>query len=322
MFEEFQRKIEKAHKIAIFSHINTDADAIGSSVALKLALEQKNKKVGIFIQAPIPTNYNYLGVEKYVNCSNIKNFDLAIGLDCPETSRFGDNQKIFYKITDSIQIDHHLGNKNFAKLNMVNFGEKSNCATCYLLYILLKKLNYQITPQIATCLYSGIMSDTGRLLYEVNPAILEVLSQLIEYGADTETINFYLFQNKLKKEVESFKLGINNLEYFLDNKLSMVVLPFSVFDNTGITPLDTFSIVDYIKAIEGVEIGVLLSEYDKNSFIVSLRSKNISAENVAKVFGGGGHLHASGCRIFANMAKAKQKMIDAVKTELENERDN
>ena len=138
LFDEIYKKIENSKVIAIFSHMNSDADAIGSSIAMKLMLEKLGKSASIFIQKPIHSNYSILGVKKHINQNAQQKFDLAISLDCPNTKRFGIYQKKFESINSSIMFDHHKDSENFADICYTD----SDCSsTCLMLYRFFKYKN-------------------------------------------------------------------------------------------------------------------------------------------------------------------------------------
>lgn len=318
IFEEMYEKMCKATNIAIFTHQKTDADALGSSIAMKLFLEKLGKNVNIFVQKPIHKNYNFLGVSKHINQNNGKKFDLAISLDCPEISRFGIYQKKFLTIKNSIAFDHHKYFKNFADLN---YCDETCSSTCLVLYRFFVSQKVEIDKEIAMRLYSGIATDTGRFLYSnLNKEVFDAVGNLYTTNFDFLKVNFNLFQRQSKNEVELFKRGINNIKFFENDQIAMVKLEKQDFLETGTKAMDTFRIIDFMLNVETTKIVCLLTYDAENEYIVSIRTRDKSAMNIAKEFGGGGHERASGCKIKANGDQAFKQLLNSCKKELKSEK--
>lgn len=315
MIKKIENAINKAQKIAIFTHLNSDADALGSSIAVKLWLEGLGKQVSIFVEEPIHDNFTFLNTASHINQNKNTTFDLAIALDCPNVKRFGQCLKYFYKIKKTINIDHHPDNENYAQINFV----KSDCSsTCTIIHSMLKKLNANITKEMATCLYAGIAGDTGRFKHNnTKSEDLYACGDLIQKGADIETINYYLFSRMQFKEFNLLKLALSKVEFYCDNKFACVFLDIKSLQSVNCSIVDTYFIIDYLMNIETVKIAVVLSQEKHEECRVSIRSRDeYNAQNVARYFGGGGHIRASGCRIFKEFAKAKEDIIEVVKDEV------
>lgn len=314
LFDEIYEKLKSANSIAIFSHQNSDADAIGSSIAFKLFLESLNKNVSIFIQKPIHKNYMFLNVKKHINVIKQKHFDLALSLDCPNTNRFGIYQNKFKTINDSIAFDHHADFENFASLN---YGDATCSSTCLMLYRFFKHIGVQITPSMALCLYSGIATDTGRFCWSnLNSEVFMAVADLYDTKFDYQKANFNLFQCRTREEVALFTRGINKINYFEDGQIVIAKIDEEDLQSTNTKPNDTYQIIDYLLSIESVKIACLLTQYGTEEYLVSIRTRQKNAQNIAKQFGGGGHIKASGCRIFFSGDLALEKLKQACIKEL------
>lgn len=309
------KEILSHQKIAIFSHQKCDGDAVGSCIALKLALEKLNKEVDIFIQQPIPKNFAFMETEKHLNKGGSKKFDLAISLDCPNTKRFGLYEKKFKSIRRSVALDHHADCENFAN---VNCCEEYSSSTCLIVFKLIKIMGVEFDTNIATCLYTGMATDTGRFNHgHMNSELFEAVGELFKFNFDFEKINYILFKKQTKNEFELTKIALNKLKLFESDKIAIVQLVNEDFVKTGTTPFDTHRIIDMITGIDTVKIACVLSQNNGNEFLVSVRSiDNFSAQNVAKEFGGGGHIKASGCKIFENPQSAFKLLLEACKNEI------
>lgn len=316
LFDQIYEQFKNANSIAIFSHQNSDGDAIGSSIAFKLFFESLGKNVSIFIQKPIHKNYRFLDVKQHVNVQNVKHFDLALALDCPNTSRFGIYQNKFRSIKNSIAFDHHADFANFATLN---YGDKTCSSTCLMVYRFFRYINFNITPQVALCLYSGIATDTGRFCYSnLNSEVFDAVSHLYSTNFDFEKANFNLFQCRSRQEVELFTRGINKINYIQNGQIAISKIDQKDLDETNTRPNDTYQIIDYLFNVEGVKIACLLTQYDSSEYLVSIRTRfKYSAQNIAKQFGGGGHIKAAGCRIFESGKLAFEQLKQACLNELQ-----
>lgn len=314
IFDDIYSAVQNSRNIAIFTHQNCDGDAIGSSIALKIALEKMGKWVAIYVQKPIHRNYNCLGVKDNINNTKLKSFDLAISVDCPNKKRFGIYEKKFDSIAKSVAIDHHEDFENFAD---INYGDNKCSSACLLVYRMLKSWNVKFDSDIAKCLYAGIATDTGRFCYGyLDSEVFDAVSYLYSVGFDFLNTNYQLFQRQSFNQVELFKRGINNCKFFENSKIAIVRLDKKDFMETGTHPNDTFVIMDYIKNIETVEIACVLTQDKERDYMVSIRTRKLNAQAIAKTFGGGGHLRASGCRIFTQGDEAFTRLLDACKQEL------
>ena len=315
--KEMQNLISESKSVALFAHINADGDAVGSVMATKHYLDDIGKETYVFLQEPISQDFAFLGVHKFANKNSLQQYDLAICLDSPTTKRFGEYEKEFFKAKKSIKIDHHILVDEYATLEIVDSEISS---ACELLYGIFKKLNVNITPEIATCLYTGIATDTGGFLHgnhgEVTPNTWRTIAELVESGADLKNINYNVFIRMSKGVFELNKEVLSRAEFFAEGKIAMVTLPNAVLQNTGTELMDTHKFIDLFTGIDGVEITAFLTELKANENAVSVRSQNHSAQRICKHFGGGGHLKAAGCRIFVPLEIAKSLLLEECKNEL------
>ena len=306
--------INQSQTISLFSHIKADGDAVGSVMALYNYCKSQKKQVFVFLQEPISSNFNFLGIDKVVNKKFLKSYDLAIGLDCPNIERFGIFQNEFKKAKYTFCIDHHIDNENFADVNIVNC---QICSTCEILFNIFVDNGVKLTSQTATCLYSGIASDTGRFMHSnTNCSAFYSAGRLIEYGADIETINYVLFNHKSFVEFDIFRKALNNIEFYEDGKIAFVGIDSEMLYSANATVNDTFLITEFVKGIDKVDISVLMTEYKKTEQMVSIRTNHSNAQAICKSFGGGGHFKASGCRLFTTFDDAKKQLLNECKKEL------
>ena len=304
--------LKSSNNVSIYVHINTDCDAMGSSLALKLALESLGKKVDIYANSNFPLAFEFYG--DYIKTINTKTvegkYDLAVCLDCASEGRLGKYKFTYRKgIKNTLAIDHHhLSNDMFCKFNCV----KEASSTAEILFELLIYMKVQLNPYICKCLISGILTDTGRFTHSVKPRTLEVVSKLLKYGKlKIEDVTTPLFNSMEYRVFNLLQLAYQKIEFYSENKLAIIMFSKEDFKNTNTTLDDVDAFPDIPLQLECIKFAILASEDDKGYFRVSFRSKGeLSAKDVAETFGGGGHLNASGCKIFGSFDEVKDRLLN------------
>lgn len=314
--------VRKSRTIALFAHINSDGDANGSVMAMKHLLDGMGKETYVFLPLPINESYWFLGANKVSCVKSLASYDLAIGLDCPNTNRFGQCKAEFFKAKASINIDHHMDNENFANINIVDVDSSS---ACEILYHLFKEANLTITKDMATALYTGIATDTGGFTHgshgDITSKTWLAIAELTDCGADLHSVNYNIFTHIRKPIFELYRKGLNAIEFYENGKIAIVPLSKQMFSESGAMINDANKIKDFIGGIDGVEISCVVGQNKPKENFVSVRTATCSAERICKHFGGGGHLHASGCRIFKPLEIAKNELLEECKKELSRQND-
>lgn len=301
--------LKNSQNVAIYSHINSDCDAMGSSLALKDALVSLGKNVDIYSNSNFPETFSYYGDLSFVNKKTCDKYDLVVCLDLANESRLG-KYKYTYKKTckNTLAIDHHLSNDNFCKVNYV----KKSSSTSEILFDVISQLGVRFNTFMCKCLLSGILTDTGKFSHSANEQTFKVVGKLLRYGKLTmEEIIGPLFNSMGKNIFSLMQKAYNIIEFYSNERFAIIMFSKNDFLETGTTLDDTDAFPDIPLQLKSVQFCILASEDDKGYFRVSFRSKGeISAQKVAESFGGGGHLNASGCKIFGEYADVKQKLID------------
>ena len=304
--------IHKSNKVAIFTHMRPDADALGSSCAMKMFLEKMGKSADIYVDAEeISLNYNFIKGVSRVNCPVLREYDTAIALDCGDFGRLGKYGQMYNSIETRLNIDHHITNDNFGEINCV-FGTSS---TGEIVYTIFKAMHVSPNRDIATALYSALASDTGCFQHGNTTANThKVAGQLFKYKIDINKINYYLFKRRSWGQVMLLETALKNLRLYLDGKLAVMYLKQSNFKECNVSNNESFGLVDYCVNIEKVEVGILISEIKPNLYAVSIRGKGmVDCSKLALAFGGGGHPDAAGCNIFGTCNSVINKLIRATR---------
>ncbi len=307
-FTQIYEALNKANKIAIFVHINPDADCIGSAVALGGYLQNINKSVDFFCDDDIHSNFSVIGGEFKKELNG--DYDLLVAVDCADVLRIGKFSRVFREHNNTINIDHHSTNTNFAKINYVT-SEVSNTINIFEMF---NDFEVKIDKNIATAIYAGIIGDTGGLSYgELSPKVFNIVAELIGYDIDFDNILYNLLRKRSFNQVKLLQLALGSL--CVEGDFASMVITLKDFEQTNTSSLDVFGFVNFAVNIDKVEVAVCLCEYEPNKFQVSIRSKGVvDACKIASAFGGGGHKKASGCRIFGRSDKAIKKFKQVVKS--------
>ena len=311
MFEKIIKRVENAEKIGIFSHINPDGDAMGSSYSLKLALEKMGKKAEVFL-LPNPDR----GAEEIIlgkESVNIKleDCDLLISVDCADIKRLGEFEGYFKNHNNTIAIDHHITHHEFADETVVR--DLSSC--CELMMDLYAQMNVRLTKEIAHNLYIGIVSDTGNFKYSCATAdTMRAAAVLKETGIDGAAISKRMFDTKSLEYYKLMRTALDNIKTYEDGKIAVLYLSEEDFNNANIDEGGAVGIVALPTSIEGVQAGVYIRERNKGEFKISLRSVDlIDVALIAEHLGGGGHIRASG---YSVTGKSVEEIVQEVLAEI------
>ena len=306
--------LKNSERVAIFVHINPDGDCLGSASALKQALVSLNKTVDIYSDSIIPENYFFIKhIDEVKYDDSVSGYDLLVAVDSSDAKRLGKFGKYFGSHENTVCLDHHKTNENYAKINHVELVSSA----ALVIYYYVKELT-TLTPEMAEALYAGISSDTGCFMHSnTTSEEHEVCAKLIEYGFDLTRANDMLFKFTPLSKFELTKRAYMNAEFFADGKIGMFKFTKKDLADTGADINDTTGLVNQITNVNGCEIGIMMYEQENGLFRCSFRSSGrVDVSIIATQFGGGGHLFASGCNVFGCLNTAKKKIITACMKEV------
>ena len=314
VLEQIKELINKAKSILIRTHENPDGDAVGSSLGLMNGIKKLGeKKVDVLIPK-VNSMYKFLpGFEEIKEEVNAEDYDLCIALDSSDLDRLGVCKDLFEKIENTIVIDHHITNQNFGDVNYVNAVASS---TCQNIIVILATLDIPINKEIATCIYSGILTDTGAFRYNVQPETFEFAGMLLETGIDIARIYKTLFDETTIARTKLLGRAIDNLEILENGKIAFTYITDKDIEELNNQDGDHENIVNYGRNIEGVEASIFFREKD-GKYKVSLRSNEyVDVSVIATLYSGGGHTKASGFEILGTLEEAKEAVIAEIKKQL------
>lgn len=304
-------EIKKADKIAILTHENPDGDAIGSSLAMKLALKQLGKEADIIIPE-FPKSFEFLpGANEIIKESNIEQYDVTFALDCASIKLLNGFVKYFDNAKTKIVIDHHSSNTMFGDFNYV---DQDAPACAQLLLVVFNYFNIDVTQDIGTCILTGIITDTGGLRYEgVTAETFRFVAELCEKGVKVSKVYEQVFSSKTRAKFDLHRIALNRLEFLENGRVAFTYITKEDEEKVGASNGDYDGIVENGRDVEGVEVSVFLRE-TSTGIKVSLRSKTqVNVSQVALIFGGGGHVRAAGCKIQGNIEQVKNQILNTVR---------
>lgn len=315
MFKEIIEKLNKAEKVGIFTHVNPDGDAMGSSYSLKQVLLAMGKKAEVFL-----SEHPDASAKKLILCQEetnlkIEDCDLLVALDCADSKRLGEYMDLFLSHTNTIALDHHITHQPFAK----SWVMQDISSTCELMERVYREMDITVTTEIANNLYVGLVSDTGNFKYScVSSETFLAAARLIETGVDFAHISKKIFDTKSRQYYELMQTSIERLEFFQEGRVCILYLSQEDFRSKGIEEFEAPGIVNIPSSIEGVAVGVFIRGRDNKEFKISLRSsKDIDVALIAKNLGGGGHTRAAGYSAFdTTVQDIKERVLVEINKQL------
>jgi len=309
--------INKYDSFLITSHINPDGDAIGSQFALKSLLEQKKKKVTVINAEPVPSAYSFLG--KWLCPGELKqkpDFEVAIILDSSNLLRLP--EAVLSLLLDKflVNIDHHISNEKFGRLNWV---DPEASAVGEMIYHLYGKMDCKISRDGALALYVAILTDTGLFRYaNTDSSTHDIVSHLIKLGINPQEVAEKIYEVNSLASIKLLALALSTMKVDDTGRIGWLYVRNDMLEKTGTSLQDTEDFVNYVRSLHGLKVAIFFSETkNKDEIKVSFRSKNKTDVNaIAKNFQGGGHPQASGCRIKGKLDEVIPLVITEVQKTL------
>ena len=278
-------EINQAEKIVVMAHETPDGDAIGSMLAMYLALKKLAKEVDV-IAREFPRTFSFLPGAKEVKANtDVEKYDLAISLDCADLKRLV-GREYFEKAKRTIVIDHHSTNMMYGDLNFVN---PVSPACCEILAGMLEYFDIAIDAEIGSCIVTGIITDTGGFKYSsVTPETFEFTAELLRKGVNVSDIYQRVLETRTKANFELLRRATNRLELLENGKIAFTYIGKKDEEEVNAEPGDHEGIVEHGRSIEGVEVSVFIREKEENLYKVSMRagnSSNINVSDICYIFG-------------------------------------
>jgi bifunctional oligoribonuclease and PAP phosphatase NrnA len=305
MLKEVLREIGQRQRFLLTSHARPDGDAVGSALACSQILRSMGKEAEVVLRDGVPRIYQPLPFAETVITAERVNgkYEAAIILECDSIQRTR-----LHGLEDRflINIDHHVSGRPFAHVNWI---EPKAVATAELVYKLAREAGARISAEIATCLYTAVLTDTGSFMFEgTNEHTFALARELVLAGADPARCARNVYFGHSTAKMRLLGAALSNLHR--EGPLAWIWVTREQMEHVGAKEEDCEGLVNYALAIHDVEVAVFFRELEDGRFRVSLRSKGqLNVSTIAEQFGGGGHECASGCAVEGPLSMAVARVV-------------
>lgn len=309
----------RGRSVAVIGHLRPDGDCIGSQVGLCRLLNANGAQAVCVNDDPVPrvlqpfvADTPFFQAEAYEPEAGT----VAVTVDCADPRRIGDRLYALFPEV-AFNVDHHISNPGYGIRNIITDHAS---ATGEILAGLALDAGLAVDPVTAQAFYVGIATDTGQFRFSATtPQVFEIAFRLCALGADPAGAAFHLYENESPAKIRLLQRFLASFENHFDGRVCLGLLPDEAFRESGAGPEDTEGLVDYARAIDGVEIGVLLEERG-GKIKGSLRSKDAKyrVDQIARQFGGGGHACAAGLNLEDPLETVRDRVLAAIETQMKN----
>ncbi len=317
IIEKIADVVKSGNRFLVASHVNPDGDAIGSVLALSLAMRKMGKEVVSYSADGVPYQFEFLPMADTVtnDLDGDVSFDAVFVVDCSDLDRVG---RGFREMVDAklwINIDHHLTNSDFADITLL---DRRACSTGYLVYEVIKDLPIDLDRDIAENIYATILVDTGSFRYSnASEDAFRVAGEMVALGVSPWHVASMVYENQPPGRMKLLGMVLDTLEISSGGRVASVVVTREMMEKTGMGAAATDGFVNYPRSISGVEVALLVRETGDGEYKVSYRSKGkVNVADLARSFGGGGHRNAAGCVLKGDLADVRARAVGAAETVL------
>ena len=306
---EIAGKLKNLKSALIFSHARPDGDTIGSATALRNALLSLGVNCDLVCDSSIPEKFSFIdGVDSYLTPDKITNdYDGFIAVDCSVPSMFQGSYNLFTKNKNTFNIDHHVSNTKYAKYNYV----VNNSSNCENILKIIEALKVEISEEIANSLLLGLVTDTGNFSHSnTSEETLKNAAFLLSKDANLNYIVYKMFKDQSKERAKLYTRAISSMRYYLEDRLGVIVITKKDLLECNATDVMTEGFIDFPLTVRGVEVAISLLEVGDKKYKISFRSKGkVNVNEIASIYGGGGHVLASGAMMSGYLEDIIDKLV-------------
>ena len=310
MLSQVVQLIEQNQRFMITSHIRPDGDGLGSGLALYWMLRDLGKEVDVVLRDRVPPAYNVLPASEFVVVQDdvTEKYDAAFIIECSDVDRPGLPS---LRTQFVVNIDHHSTTDQFGDINWI---DPTAAAVGEMIYNLCKALGVEVTKEIAECIYTALLTDTGSFHFSnTTERTLKIASELVRRGVEPARISEALFYSGPFSKIRLLGLVLSNIERDESGRIAWLTLDRATMYEADACEEDSDGIVNHALSIGEVEAVAFFKELTPGAYRISLRSKGKNnVARVAELFGGGGHRNAAGCRIEGDYQDVKRRVIEAL----------
>ncbi len=305
--------LQNSDKILLLCHAHPDGDTLGSATALAHALSAKGKKIRVECSDPIPKDFGFMfeGLEN-------EEFEpeLIAAIDVADIKLLGRESEGKYQGKIDLCIDHHGSNMMYADKVCL---EPDSASAAEIIYLLLKEVKAEFTPQIASCLFTGVTTDTGCMRFSNTTArTFEIAAELAKLGADTYNIIQTFFETKTKTFAALERLALDSMRFYFSDRCAVICVTQDMYKRSGSDESEVDRLSNLPRQIEGVLVGVTMRELKDGNFKASVRTHgDIDASAICKRLGGGGHMGAAGCTLYGTRQQAVNSLLKEIQAEID-----
>lgn len=305
--------LQQSDNILLLCHAHPDGDTLGSATALARALAAMGKKVRVDCGDPIPKDFSFM-FEGLEQAEFEPEFIAAI--DVADTKLLGREFEGRYQGEIDLCIDHHGSNLLYADRV---FLEAESASTAEMIYLLLKAMNADITPAVASCLFTGVSTDTGCFRFSnTSVRTFEIAAELAKLGADTYNIIQVFFETKTKTFAALERLALDTMRLYCSDRCALMCVTQDMYRKSGSSESEVDRLSNLPRQIEGVLVGVTMRELKDGSFKASVRTHgDIDASAICQRLGGGGHMGAAGCTLYGTKQQAINSLLKEIQAEID-----
>ena len=312
-------EILNSYKVFVLSsHVDPDGDGLGGCLGLQKALQDAGKTAYTVLSTPFSDRYQFLPGSDSILFQMPEGLPgnrqtVFITVDAPNLQRLGFEEGVLEELNPYIvNLDHHTSNEGFGDFQV--FDEKSS-SSCEVIYDLLSEYSLSLSPAISTCLYCGVLTDTGRFRFSnTRPQTLKAAGALLESGADHLRVIRALYEDKPYAKLQLESMILNTMDR--DQTLAWMHCTEEMIRKSGCE--DTEELVNRLTEIEGIEVAVFFREVSSTRTKISFRAVNdVDVNQIAALFSGGGHAKASGAKVNENLHNAMNLVLNTCRKSLD-----
>ena len=309
---EFWARLCQGHSFFLACHQRPDGDALGSALALARVLRRIGKDVVVACEDGVPDNYSFIpDAETVVISSERRGFDVGVLVDCESIKRVGSAKDAVLSASLKACIDHHVPNGEFGDIRVI---DPSASATAEVVFELFVANDIKIDRALAIQLMAGLVADTGAFRFANTTArTFRIAARLSAAGAQASDIARHIYESHSLASMQLLGRALCSLTVHPSGRIVWAQVTKKDLEELGATDADTEGIVNLVRWVKGPEVAILFRETKPGSVRISLRSTDgFDVEQVARVFGGGGHKAAAGCTIDSPLDEARELLISEV----------
>ncbi|MGI8608117.1 MAG: DHH family phosphoesterase [Candidatus Dormibacteria bacterium] len=315
--DEIYRLIERSSRVVVISHKDADGDTLGSALAIAEVVRGMGKEVATRVPPPVPQLYRFLpGFETVNREEGAEPPDLVLVMDASNLERLSDTLGTLPPGTPVVNIDHHVSNTRFGTLNLVVPDASS---TAEVTFDLLHTLEIPVTPSIATNLYAGVLTDTGGFRHDNTTfRVLEIAAELVRRGANPSDLAARIYKSQKLTTMRLMALVLGTMGFDCDDRMVYAAVPQDLLRKANARMDETEGLIDQLNSVEDLELAILFKEIGPSLTKLSIRSRGAAnANNLAAVFGGGGHHKAAGAELEMPLKQAMDLVLAEARHMLE-----